>query len=166
MEHFGEKMELLKFSKFKLQLRTLITEVRELRVRIIVVFNTSLSLSLIGFWWIHISRKRNVLPPSNFVFLFRLNLKINLNSFFQIAFYFFVLMKCLETETKANRGRIWEEITGSAGWISFLQWAAPKTWKRGSSNYVKMFAADVFVEMLDRDHSQCDFNWAVPPSFF
>lgn len=31
MEHFGEKMELLKFSKFKLQLRTLITEVRELR---------------------------------------------------------------------------------------------------------------------------------------
>ncbi|KAH0991533.1 hypothetical protein GBA52_003016 [Prunus armeniaca] len=31
MEHFGEKMELLKLSKFKLQLRTLITEVRELR---------------------------------------------------------------------------------------------------------------------------------------
>ncbi|BFG16569.1 hypothetical protein CerSpe_028430 [Prunus speciosa] len=39
-------MELLKFSKFKLQLRTLITEVRELRVRIIIVFNTTLSLSL------------------------------------------------------------------------------------------------------------------------
>ncbi|KAK9935601.1 hypothetical protein M0R45_022696 [Rubus argutus] len=33
MDHFGEKMELLKLSKFKLQLRTLITEVRELRER-------------------------------------------------------------------------------------------------------------------------------------
>ncbi|XP_008221757.1 PREDICTED: LOW QUALITY PROTEIN: spindle pole body component 110 [Prunus mume] len=50
MEHFGEKMELLKFSKFKLQLRTLITEVRELRVRISSSSTPlSLYLSLIGF---------------------------------------------------------------------------------------------------------------------
>ncbi|PON38874.1 RUN/FYVE domain protein [Trema orientale] len=33
MEHFGEKMELLRLSKFKLQLRTLISEIRELRER-------------------------------------------------------------------------------------------------------------------------------------
>ncbi|KAM5566618.1 hypothetical protein ABKV19_014993 [Rosa sericea] len=33
MDHFGEKMELLKLSKFKLQLRSLFTEVRELRER-------------------------------------------------------------------------------------------------------------------------------------
>ncbi|PRQ41271.1 hypothetical protein RchiOBHm_Chr4g0445111 [Rosa chinensis] len=33
MDHFGERMGLLKLSKFKLQLRSLITEVRELRER-------------------------------------------------------------------------------------------------------------------------------------
>lgn len=52
MGHFGENMDLLKLSKFKLQLRTLIAEVWQLRVRflILIIIAHRNSLSHRSFW--------------------------------------------------------------------------------------------------------------------
>ena len=91
-----QKMELLKLSKFKLQLQTLITEFRELKVR----FSLSLSLSLCIFFLIFLillifqERERSAteqlrLLNQVFFFFFFLGLIINSLPIQTLRFVFF-----------------------------------------------------------------------------
>ena len=93
-------MELLKLSKFKLQLQTLITEFRELKVRfsLSLFLSLSLSLSLCIFFlnflnFVNLSGKRTLshraTSSSKSGFFFGFNNQFTTNSNVEVCFFFF-----------------------------------------------------------------------------